>query len=94
MSDFYGHNGPWKVGSTECSEVIHGPNEEILFTIGSHMTSSEEDAANSSLVIAAPDMLHALQTAEFVIKGLAGPSNAKDKSLYLVRNAIKKALGN
>ncbi|MRT01916.1 hypothetical protein [Ewingella americana] len=78
----------------ESDAMDHGV--ENRFTAGfyaGNCCSEEEAVANAQLAMAAPDLLYALETAEFVIKCLAGPSNAKDKALYLSRKAISKALG-
>ena len=95
MEKFKGTPGPWVAHDDEesmATSVIMNDFGDILCVVGTYMTSTEEDFANSNLIAAAPELLEALQ--KMVSKAHKQNWNERYESeMNAARAAINKALG-
>ena len=97
--------GPWKairIGGELTGSVFAG-TKRICYGICDYVRLAKEAEANSALIEAAPDMLHALEEVmgELDVEGLPCPLCGRDLTIghrhnciwHVVESAIRKARG-
>lgn len=95
MKEFKGTQGHWEFDDTE--EVVVSEHGDVICTIGSYMTSYEEDLSNGPLLAAAPELLEALIEMTALVKKNSYPCPDKPSSNYAraewAESIINKSLG-
>lgn len=96
MEEFKGTPGPWY--QDQFGNVLHGDKKDTVRVSGVSLPGrvTEEYAANTNLVTAAPELLEALQKLRDYAEDVCGvcPDDChKEHPLMLASSAIAKALG-
>lgn len=90
--------GPWETKTADRNRLFVVANDYFIAQLCPGLSPDDADQANARLIAAAPDMLAALQDAEFLMRQIAiDPSQAGamvdslNRSAGDARNAIQKA---